>query len=119
MSLDVSLSYQVEPKESVTVWRYNITHNLTKMAKEVSEEFYLALWHPEQVLAALRSKDRKSKFLVITLRTGLAELINNPLHYKKFNPPNGWGDYEGLCKFVLEYLQAAERYPNAIVETST
>lgn len=35
--------------------------------------------------------------------------------YKKFDSPNGWGTYEHFVSFVEEYLEALEKYPNAVV----
>ena len=49
---------------------------------------------------------------------GIAELKSNPEKYKKFNPENGWGSYEGLLSFAEKYLQACEKYPNSIIGVS-
>jgi len=37
---------------------------------------------------------------------------------KKHNPKNGWGDYEGLVRFVKEYLKACIDYPDAEIKVS-
>ena len=47
--------------------------------------------------------------------TGLKELTENPISYKKYNPKNGWGNYEGLVKFVTEYLEACKKFPESDV----
>lgn len=33
-------------------------------------------------------------------------LKNDPEHFKKFNPENGWGTYEQLYKFVEDFIKA-------------
>jgi len=49
---------------------------------------------------------------------GLHNLKIEPERYKKFNPENGWGSYDGLVKFVENYLNACYEYPDADVEVS-
>ena len=48
----------------------------------------------------------------------LLQLMNEPDEFKKYNPPNGWGSYEGLLKFVRDYRNACEDYPDAEIEVS-
>lgn len=45
-------------------------------------------------------------------------LLTDSDRLKKFNPENGWGDYDGLVRFVWEYLDACIEYPDADVEVS-
>lgn len=85
----------------------NITHNLGQMADKAG--LYQPLWRPDEngfVLAAQ---------LIEPLRNGLERLKAEPNRFKKFNPPNGWGDYDGLVAFVEDYLRACEKYPSATV----
>jgi hypothetical protein len=56
--------------------------------------------------------------LIEPLRQGLHNLKSEPERYKKFNPENGWGSYDGLVKFVENYLNACYEYPDADVEVS-
>lgn len=92
------------------VYSANITHNLGKMAAEAG--VYEALWRPEEINATHASD------LLAALRRGLDNLIENPDHFKAFNPSNGWGDYNGLVSFVTRYLEACEMYPDAEVSVS-
>ena len=39
-----------------------------------------------------------------------------PDKFKEFSPYNGWGTYEGLCEFVLEYILTIYKYPDAIIK---
>jgi hypothetical protein len=104
MSLDVTLKVL----KLTPVFEYNITHNLNKMAEEAS--IYEHLWHPE------RLNITKAFQLIPALREGLTKLKADPDKYKRLNPANGWGDYEGLVKFVSCYLEACIDNPDATVE---
>jgi len=106
MSLDV---YLTEVRET-TIYDRNITHNLNKMAEEAG--IYKHLWRPEEIGIT------KASQLIEPLRAGLGLLLTDPERFKKFNPPNGWGDYEGLVNFVSEYLATCEENPNASVRVS-
>lgn len=96
--------------ESPTVYSRNITHNLGKMADAAG--IYKYLWRPDE------NGITKASQLIQPLRDGLAALNTDPDKFKAFNPSNGWGNYEGLCDFVTDYLQACEEYPDAAVSVS-
>jgi hypothetical protein len=76
----------------------NITHNLGKMAREAG--IYDHLWRPDEIGIT------KAAQLIEPLSTGLQRLHADPAGFAKYNPANGWGDYEGLCAFVGAYLSA-------------
>lgn len=90
------------------VYDANITHNLNKMADAAG--IYQALWRPEEIGIT------KAGQLAPLLRDGLKKLEADPEKFKQFNPPNGWGDYDGLVSFVRRYLVACEDYPDADVD---
>jgi hypothetical protein len=92
------------------VYSANITHNLNTMADKAG--IYEALWRPEEINIT------KAAFLIVPLRMGLERLKANPDEFKKYNPKNGWGTYEGLVQFVEKYLEACRNYPNAKIEVS-
>lgn len=93
-----------------TVYSANITHNLNKMAREAT--LYEYLWRPDEIGIT------KASQLIQPLRGGLAFLRREPERFKKFNPENGWGSYEGLVRFVENYLEACETHPEAEVSVS-
>ncbi len=93
-----------------TLFSRNITHNLNRMADAAG--IYKALWRPEEIGAS------KARELEPILTEGLARLRSDPEHYKKLNPENGWGSYEGLVLFVEEYLKACRLYPDLNVKVS-
>lgn len=93
-----------------TVYTGNITGNLIPMANAAS--IYNHLWRPEEV-PALQASD-----LIGPLTDGLVALRTDPEKFKKLNPENGWGDYEGLVEFVQEYLGACMANPDAVIRVS-
>lgn len=106
MSLAVSL-IEVLPTE---VYEANLTHNLGEMAEQAS--LYQALWRPEELNL------KTAQQLIPYLEEGLAKLNSDPKKYKEYNPPNGWGDYNTLLKFVENYLIACQENPTSKIEVS-
>lgn len=106
MSLDVMLT-TVRPTE---VYWGNVTHNLGKMAAEAG--IYQHLWRPDELGIS------KAVDLIAPLWEGLVLLKSDRERFEKFNPENGWGDYEGLVSFVENYLNACRENPDADVVVS-
>lgn len=106
MSLDIYL-YEVSEH---CVHDANITHNLSGMAGKAG--IYKHLWAPEEI-GITRAGD-----LLEPLKEGLAKLKADPDHFKQFEPSNGWGTYEGLVRFVEEYIEAIEAHPEARISAS-
>lgn len=104
------VKFEQEETETNEVYSATITHNLNTMAVEAG--IYEHLWRPDEI------KITKAKELIEPLRQGLHNLKSEPERYKKFNPENGWGSYDGLVKFVDNYLNACYEYPDADVEVS-
>ncbi len=94
-----------EPSDEV--YTANITHNLTTMAD--AADLYNPLWNPEEL------KIVKAGDLIVPLAKGLSVLVAQPKFFKQYNPPNGWGTYEGLVEFARNYLNACIAYPEATV----
>jgi hypothetical protein len=92
------------------VYTDNITHNLGSMAAEAG--IYKHLWRPEEINIT------KANELIEPLRHGLHSLKMDPERFKKLNPENGWGTYEGLIQFVENYLNACYQYPDTNIEVS-
>lgn len=42
------------------------------------------------------------------LKRGLAELTEHPEEYRRYNPPNGWGDLEGARKCLANWVDELE-----------
>ena len=112
MSLDVDLMV-VQP---TSVYSGNITHNLGTMAKEVvlsnGLNLYQVLWRPDE------SNLLFARNISELLDEGWNILLADPERFQKFDPPNGWGSYEGLCDFVYKYRNACWDNPDAELRIS-
>jgi hypothetical protein len=106
VSLDV---YLTEVRET-EVYEANITHNLGQMADAAGIGDHL--WEPEK-LGITTARE-----LIEPLGQGLALLHGEPERFKQYNPENGWGDYDGLVRFVTNYLAACVANPDANVRVS-
>ncbi len=89
------------------VYTANITHNLTRMAREAN--LYKCLWRPDEINIT------HAEQLIKPLSKGLNYLQSMPDHFKRFNPSNGWGSYEALVEFVRDYSDACIKHPEATV----
>ena len=94
-------------KEANEVYSANITHNLGQMAAAAG--IYEYLWRPDEIGIT------KAAQLIEPLRQGLLNLKSNPVYFKKFDAPNGWGTYKQFVPWVEEYLRACEENLGASV----
>ena len=115
MSLDVDLMVT----QPTSVYSGNITHNLGKMAGEVKIPYmagtvtlYTILWRPEEL------QFTKAREIADLLDIGWNILLSDPEKYKRYNPENGWGSYEGLCDFVYRYRNACWDNPDSELRVS-
>ena len=115
MSLDVDLMITMP----TSVYSGNITHNLGKMAGEVKIPYmagtvslYTILWRPEEL------QFTRAREIADLLDIGWNILLSDPEKYKRYNPENGWGSYEGLCDFVYRYRNACWDNPDAELSVS-
>lgn len=108
------------------IYTSNITHNLGDMAEAAG--LYDVLWRPYRLMPGYTLGDDHiaeyefeigvkitASALIDKLESGLVLLKSKPEHFKKFNPNNGWGNYDGLVNFVESYLIACKETPDAIV----
>jgi len=113
MSLDVDLMVT----QPVSVYGANITHNLGKMAEAVELSngmtLYQVLWRPDEQEGLKFARDISE-----LLDEGCNILLSDPEKFKKFNPENGWGSYDGLVSFVYRYRNACWETPDAELRVS-
>ena len=113
MSLDVDLLLT----QPVSVYSNNITHNLGKMASAVKLSngmtLYDILWRPDEQEGLKFARDISE-----LLDEGFNILLSSPEEYKRYNPENGWGSYDGLCNFVYNYRNACWDNPDAELRVS-
>jgi hypothetical protein len=78
----------------------NLTFNLSKMMTAANV-------HPDIL------KGKTGKEIIPILRKAWSELIKDPDKFKRYNPPNGWGSYEGLLTWLKETVETAEEHLDA------
>ena len=101
MSLDIDLmAYRY-----TNVGNINITHNLGKIAEEAG--IYKLLWRPEEIGI------KKAKELIKPLEKAIDEMVDDPDRFKKHNPPNGWGTYEGFLCQLRDLIKMCIANPDA------
>lgn len=99
--------------ETEEYFHINITHNLTEMAGECvikgtcsSKKSHITLydlmWHPEENLGIVFP----TLSYLLDLETCYDRLFHNPDFFKKYNPDNGWGTYEGLVDKTKAFVDA-------------
>jgi hypothetical protein len=92
----------------INAFSANITHNLTAMADFIG--VYEFLWRPEEAGVIYANQ------LIYPLERALEKLQTYPIdQFRKLEPENKWGTYEGLLRFITEYLEACKKYPEAFV----
>ena len=110
----MSLTVHLMVPQPVSVYDNNITHNLSKMASEVKLSnglsLYDVLWRPDEHELEL------AEDIAELLDEGWNILVSEPDRFRQLNPENGWGNYDGLCKFVYEYRNACWNEPDATIE---
>lgn len=104
---DADLSHiSVYEYEDDNFWHGNITHNMNEMASEVPIEgteltLYDLLWRPDEHNIASAGSPGYREYVLkgyLYLRAHKAELL-------RLNPDNGWGNYDQLLAFTLDFLQ--------------
>lgn len=109
MSLDVHLEKILEGCIE-DLYSANITHNLNRMADAAG--IYHYVWRPEEVSV------EKAEDLITPLTEAIALLRSDPERFKKFNPENEWGTYDGFVEWLEDYLAACQNNPSARVRVS-
>ena len=79
------------------------TYNLCAM-------FALALGQPIRELDGMLAADA-----VPILEKATAAMKKAPAKFKKLNPPNGWGSYEGALESLCWLLEMCQEHPKAMV----
>ena len=114
MSLDIDLVVT----KPTTVYTDNITHNLGRMASEVKVgiggclSLYDIMWRPEE------HNITHARQIADLLDEAFNILLSDPEKYRKYNPENGWGSYDGLVDFVYKYRNACWDNPDAELRVS-
>ena len=104
----MSLDFYLEVVRPTAVYESNITHNLSRMAREAG--IYEALWSSEQFKTAAE--------LIPILNKGISAMENDPARFKVHDAKNGWGTYEQFLPWVRQVLVACVENPEAVPRSS-
>lgn len=101
MSLDIYLVREVEIKD------FNITHNLTEMARnipinhDIFSDLYLLLWNWDEYWISVDN-------IIELLPQAITYMVLNKEALTQFNPDNWWWSYDSLLKFCSELLSTCQ-----------
>ena len=104
MSLDISIS----AKREIIIYDTNVTYNLADM--------YYKCIDKEKGFKKLDGMNCKEALPIIN--RAIQDMLNNANEYRKLNPKNGWGSYEGLLKALQEMRNCCENNPDGIINVS-
>lgn len=105
----------------------NITHNLTEMADKCcvslcnnnSVSLYQLMWHPEDSLGIITP----TMDYVTELISCCKMLGENADLFKRYNPDNGWGNYEQLLgktkEFIAALIKISDNFENYTIIADT
>jgi membrane carboxypeptidase/penicillin-binding protein PbpC len=80
------------------------------MAQEAG--VYEVMWRADEY------KITHAKHMIYALEEGIKILEDDPEYFRKFEPENGWGNYEGLLGVAKQLLELCVANPEATVEVS-
>lgn len=104
MSLDINIT----AKREVEIYERNVTYNLADMYYKCIDE--------KQGFKKLNKMNCKEALPII--HTAIQDMLNNTEEYKKLNPKNGWGSYEGLLETLQGMKSCCENNPDGIIHVS-
>jgi hypothetical protein len=53
------------------------------------------------------------------IERGVSMMSEAPEYFRQYNPPNGWGDYEGALEYLRWIAANCVKFPHAFVEVSS
>lgn len=89
------------------LFRANITHNLNSMFDRAG--LYDILWRGDGLIAG---------DVLPRLEEGLKLMLSNRSTFEALAPSNGWGNYDGALRFLLDIIRACTQYPEATISCS-
>lgn len=94
MSLDINIT----AKRETEIYEANVTYNLADM--------YYKCIDKDKGFRKLDGMNCKEALPII--ENAIKDMLNNADEYRKLNPKNGWGSYEGLLKVLQEMRSCCE-----------
>ena len=101
MSLDISIT----AKREVEIYERNVTYNLADM--------YYKCIDKEKGFKKLDGMNCKEALPIIN--DAIQDMLNNAEEYRKLNPSNGWGSYDGLLKVLQEMRTCCENNLDGVI----
>lgn len=49
------------------------------------------------------------------LRAAVTRMLADPAKFEAMNPPNGWGDADGACRFLANAAAMCARHPKTVI----
>lgn len=98
MSLDINIT----AKRETEIYEDNVTYNLSKM--------YYKCIDKEKGFEKLDGMNCKKALPIIN--NAIQDMLNNADEYRKLNPKNGWGSYDGLLKTLQDMRNCCESNPD-------
>ena len=102
MSLDINIT----AKRETEIYEANVTYNLADM--------YYKCIDKDKGFRKLDGMNCKEALPII--ENAIKDMLNNADEYRKLNPKNGWGSYEGLLKVLQEMRICCESNPDGKIE---
>jgi len=103
----MSYDFEMVIEELTTVESgLNYTYNVSKMYYEAFR--YAGLEGGINSLHKMLGKD-----MIDPLKIAIKEMKINSKYYRKMNPRNGWGDYEGALNVLEKLLKWSYSHPKA------
>ena len=102
MSWDIIL----KAKREIILFETNITYNLADM-------YYKCI---DKELGLEKLDGLSSKKALPIVKKAIKDMEDNKEEYKKLNPPNGWGSYDGLLRDLRNLKKSGEQIPDGVIE---
>ena len=95
-----------------------ITHNLNTVVSELGSllglPYYQIIWRPDE-LFSLKNGEVPVSLVYKILPTLIRDLIKFEDRLKDYLPSNGWGTFDGLIRFLCDYLKECRLHQNAYI----
>ena len=96
----------------------NITHNLNKIVVECgkicSRNYYELIWKPDELFNFPNGKV-PVKLILNQLPTLIDDLLTKENELKGYLPSNGYGTFDGLIRFLCDYLKECYKQKEAYI----
>ena len=104
----MSLNINITAKREVEIYERDVTYYLADM--------YYKCIDKEKGFKKLDGMNCKEALPIIN--NAIQDMLNNADEYRKLNPKNGWGSYEGLLKTLQEMRNCCESNPDGTINVS-